>query len=113
MTHYTRHLPVDNTYALICILLAVSNSHRRWSWVRGITRYSLLKQHHLGIEIVNINNPNKNPVAERAAQELEKEILKHEPTGGPVYGISVGTLYRLSVKLSDSQSRSVGLRDVI
>ena len=39
----------------------------------------LLAQHHLVLEIGSKKNKNKNPVAEKAIQELEEEILKQEP----------------------------------
>ena len=44
----------------------------------------ILRQNRLTIEIGRVKNANKNPVAERAIQELELEILKQEPGGGPV-----------------------------
>ena len=43
-----------------------------------------LKSLRLSLEIGRIKNPNKNPVAERAILELEDELLKQEPSGGPV-----------------------------
>jgi len=41
---------------------------------------------HLGlsIEVGRVKNTNKNPVAERAVLELEEELLRQEPGGGPV-----------------------------
>ena len=43
-----------------------------------------LKSLRLSLEIGCVQNLNKNPVAERAILELEEELLKQEPTGGPV-----------------------------
>ena len=43
-----------------------------------------LKSLRLSLEIGCVKNLNKNPVAERAILELEEELLKQEPTGGPV-----------------------------
>ena len=43
-----------------------------------------LTKHRIAIEIGRIKNPNKNPVAERAVQELELELLKLDPTGGVI-----------------------------
>ena len=43
-----------------------------------------LKSLRLSLEIGRVKNPNKNPVAEKAIFELEKDLLKQEPTGGPV-----------------------------
>ena len=36
------------------------------------------------LEIGRIKNPNKNPVAEKAVSEVEDELLRQEPGGGPV-----------------------------
>ena len=38
----------------------------------------------LSLEIGRVKNPNKNPVVEKAILELEEELLKQEPTSGPV-----------------------------
>jgi hypothetical protein len=45
---------------------------------------TLLTKCRLNIEIGRRKNKNKNPIAERAVQELEEELLKLEPAGGPV-----------------------------
>ena len=39
----------------------------------------VLKKHRLQLDLGRIKAPNKNPVAERAVQELENEILRTEP----------------------------------
>ena len=44
----------------------------------------LLKSCNLVLEIGRKKNINKNPVAERAVQETEEEILKIAPQGGPI-----------------------------
>ena len=44
----------------------------------------LLKQHRITIELGHAKNPNKNPIAKRAFQELETELLRQEPLGGAV-----------------------------
>ena len=36
----------------------------------------VLSQNHISIELGCAKNPNKNPVAERAIQELEEELLR-------------------------------------
>ena len=36
-------------------------------------------KHRISLEIGNHKNRNKNPVAKRAVQELEDEILRREP----------------------------------
>ena len=62
---------------------------------------------HLGVsvEVGRVKNANKNPVAEKAVQELEEELLRQEPSGGPVneLGLAVATA-RLN-----SRIRSQGL----
>ena len=42
---------------------------------------AILKQHGIQIELGQCKNPNKNPVAERAVQEFEDELLKHNLPG--------------------------------
>ena len=58
-----------------------------------------LRKHHMCIEIGRVKNKNKNPVAEKAIQELEGEILRHDPTGGSV------TQFQLSIILSSLNAR--------
>ena len=36
------------------------------------------------LEIGRIKNPNKNPIADKAESEVEDELLRQEPGGGPV-----------------------------
>ena len=43
-----------------------------------------LKHLNVSLEIGRIKNKNKNPVAEKAVQELEEELLRQEPGGGSV-----------------------------
>lgn len=51
---------------------------------RALVNDETLRKHNIAIELGSPKNINKNPVAERAIQELEEEILKQEPGGGPV-----------------------------
>lgn len=48
---------------------------------------------HLGvsIEVWRVKNINKNPVAEKAVLELEEELLRQEPGGGPVSKLGLAT----------------------
>ncbi|XP_014678553.1 PREDICTED: uncharacterized protein LOC106818350 [Priapulus caudatus] len=62
----------------------------------------LLKRHRVCIEIGRVKNVNKNPVAERAVQELEDELLRQQPGGGPV------PLLTLSVAVARLNSRIRG-----
>lgn len=44
----------------------------------------ILKEKGITLDFGKIKNINKNPVAERCNQELEKELLKIDPSGSPV-----------------------------
>jgi len=59
------------------------------SGFKALTEDLLLKQHRITIEIGNAKNRNKNPVAERAVQEVENELLRHDPPGGPVSPVTL------------------------
>ena len=50
-------------------------------------------------------NPNKNPVAERAIQELEFELLRQEPLGGAVSSLTLA----IATDALNSHIRSRGL----
>ena len=65
----------------------------------------ILHTYWLTLEIGRKKNIDKNPVAERAAQELETEFLHQDPCGGPV------SLLTLSISISrlNSRLRSRGL----
>ena len=41
------------------------------------------------MEIGRFKNPNKNPVAERAIEELGLELLNLSPEGGPVSDVTL------------------------
>ena len=45
----------------------------------ALTKDELLSQHRIAIELGGAKNVNKNPVAERAVQELQAEIVRMEP----------------------------------
>ncbi|KAL9978907.1 hypothetical protein ACROYT_G016491 [Oculina patagonica] len=59
------------------------------SGFKALTEDLLLKHHRITIEIGNAKNRNKNPVAERAVQEVENELLRHDPLGGPVSPVTL------------------------
>lgn len=46
---------------------------------KAIVKVELLTRHRIAIELGRPKNMNKNPVAERAIQELEVEILRFDP----------------------------------
>ena len=60
---------------------------------------------NIQLEIGRAKNLNKNPVAEKAIRELEEEIVRQQPTGGP---ISIVTLALATARLN-SRIRGRGL----
>ena len=50
---------------------------------------SLLQHHRIFLECGRIKNPNKNPVAEKAVQELEQELIRLDPTGGAIPALTL------------------------
>ena len=76
---------------------------------------TLLKQLRINIEIGRVKNVNKNPVAERAIQELEVELFRREPGGGAVSQLDLSVaIARLNahIRFSGLSSRDYGLRGV-
>ena len=64
-----------------------------------------LSQLGISLEIGRVKNVNKNPVAEKAVAEVEEEILRQEPGGGPITDVQlVLVIARLNARL-----RSLGL----
>jgi len=49
----------------------------------------LLKYHNIAIELGRPKNINKNPIAERAVQEVEMELRRDSPRGGQVTTLSL------------------------
>ena len=64
-----------------------------------------LHQHRITLELGHAKNPNKNPVAERAIQELEFELLRQEPLGGAVSSLTLA----VATAALNSRIRSRGL----
>ena len=73
--------PLDGLSAFICTDPA--------SGFKALTEDLLQKHHRITIEIGNAKNCNKNPIAERAVQEVENELLRHDPLGGPVSPVTL------------------------
>ncbi|KAK3103665.1 hypothetical protein FSP39_020858 [Pinctada imbricata] len=65
----------------------------------------LLKDCRLSLEIGRVKNKNKNPVAERAIQELRDEILRLDPTNRTVNTVSLC----LALSAVNTRIRSNGL----
>ena len=64
-----------------------------------------LLQLKLSIDMGREKNRNKNPVAEKAVQEVEIELLKQNPSGGPVSSLALA----IAVNCLNSRIRSRGL----
>ena len=70
----------------------------------------LLKHHRITLEIGDAKNRNKNPVAERAVQEVESELLRHDPLGGPVNHVQLAVVTaNLNARL---RSRGLSAREM-
>ena len=72
---------------------------------RALVDDPLLKKYRITIELGQPKNPNKNPVAERAVQELEMELLRQEPLGGVVSPLTLA----VATSALNSRIRSRGL----
>ena len=64
-----------------------------------------LHRHRLCVEIGRVKNCNKNPVAEKAVQEVAAELLRQEPAGGPMSSLGLS----ISIARLNSRVRSDGL----
>ena len=65
----------------------------------------ILLSHGITLEIGRVKNPNKNPVAERAIEELGLELLNLSPEGGPVSDV----ILALATANTNSRIRRDGL----
>ena len=72
---------------------------------RALVNDTLLKKYKITIELGQAKNPKKNPVAERAVQELETELLRQEPLGGVVSPLTLA----VATSALNSRIRSRGL----
>ena len=61
-----------------------------------------LQAHRIHVELGRAKNDNKNPVGERAVQEVEQELLRSDPTGGPT------TRHQLALTIARLNSRIRG-----
>ena len=71
----------------------------------ALSKDDLLHQHRMCMEVGRVKNPNKYPVAEKAVQELEDEILRQDPAHGSVSDLTLC----LAVARLNSRIRSNGL----
>ena len=51
---------------------------------QALVNDSILSTHQLHIEIGDVKNPNKNPICEKAIEELHAEIVRLQPRGGKI-----------------------------
>ena len=72
---------------------------------KALVNDPLVKKPRITIELGQAKNPNKNPVAERAVQELETELLRQEPLGGAVSPLTLA----VATSALNSRIRSRGL----
>ena len=64
-----------------------------------------LSQHNISIDIGRFKNKNKNPVIDRAIQELIRELHILNPIGGPISAVTLD----LAVAAMNSRIRATGL----
>ena len=71
----------------------------------------LLQTHRICIEVGRLKNINKNPVAEKAIQEVEDELIREDPSGGPISVTSLATaLARLNSRIRE---RGISAREAL
>ena len=75
------------------------------SGFKALANDDLLLHHRLKLEPGDAKNANKNPVAERAVQELERELVRLDSTGGQVSQVDLAT----ATATLNSRLRSRGL----
>ena len=63
------------------------------------------QNHHILIEVGNPKNPHNNPVVKNAVQDIERVILKFDPTGSQVSSASI----KIACCASNSRLGSLGL----
>jgi hypothetical protein len=67
---------------------------------KALVTDEFLQSNRLCIEIGREKNLNKNPVADKAIQELEDELLRQEPSGGPVSDLTLAiAVARLNTRI--------------
>ena len=114
ITSYTGAMLVENEQAqtlrdgLICLALQLCPMVGSLSVIRvdpapgfqALDDDPILHKYSLRIEIGRPKSSNKVPVADRAIQELEGELLKLQPTGGPVTPVQLSiALHNLNARL--------------
>ena len=72
---------------------------------KALVKDELLQRHRIVLELGQAKNPDKNPVAERAIQELSDELLRLDPLGGAVSPMALS----VATATLNSRIRSRGL----
>ncbi|KAK3715784.1 hypothetical protein QZH41_018836, partial [Actinostola sp. cb2023] len=72
---------------------------------KALTEDKFLHQQRITLEIGRVKNPNKNPVAEKAIQELENELLRLDPLGGSISSVTLA----IATATLNARIRSRGL----
>ena len=72
---------------------------------KSLVTDDLLRSHRISIELGRAETCNKNPVAEKAIQEVEEGLLRQDPCGGMVSPLALAT----AVSRLNSRIRSRGL----
>ena len=81
---------LKNGILLCCLPLQFNQSEVRVDCATGLKKLAVnssLKEYGITLDVGHAKNVNKNPVAERANQELELELLKVDPSGNPVTAV--------------------------
>ena len=101
-------LEYKNALILCCLPLKFGQSTVRVDCapaLRKLAKDITLNHHGIILDLGNPKNANKNPVAEKANQELEKELLKVDPSGNPISAV----MLLQAVCVLNSRIRSCGL----
>ena len=96
------HQDLRNAIIILSVGLKGTHSHIRVDPAPGLAclrNDAILKGKGISITPGDEKNKNKNPVAERAVQELEQEILRVQPEKGPVSTVT------LAVATANTNSR--------
>ena len=119
ITSFTSACLIDNERhttlreALICLCASLHSPDGPTATIRtdpapgfqALAKDASLKRHGIVIDLGRTKNKNKNPVAEKAVQELKAEILRQDPSSDPVSHLSL----TLAVSRLNSRIRSRGL----
>ena len=96
--------------ALLVLCLPIKTSHGKvridsGPGIAALVNDPVLLENGLVVEVGRVKNVNKNPVAEKAIEELGNEILRLNPSGGPMSDISLAK----ATALLNSRVRRDGL----